>query len=192
MIDAVSRDETIPKSFLAKIFQDLAKAGLLRSQRGAGGGFILARSPDQITVLEVIEAIDGRIALQRCLGDEPECDRKEECALCFLFNQAQDRLKEVFARTSLADLAQKQASLGAARPPRVPTAANADRGANGDGNGASKEAAFSQCSEPTVAGRGFGPVARGRQWRADSAAAAPESAGDGPEPREEITRVSIQ
>ncbi len=110
MIDAVSRDETIPKSFLAKIFQDLAKAGLLRSQRGAGGGFVLARPAEQITVLEVIEAIDGRIALQRCLGEEPECDRREACALCSLFVEAQDRLKEVFARTSMADLARQQAA----------------------------------------------------------------------------------
>lgn len=116
MIDAVSRDETIPKSFLAKIFQDLAKAGLLRSQRGAGGGFVLARPADQITVLEVIEAIDGRIALQRCLGDEPECDRREACALCSLFVEAQDRLKEVFARTSMAELARQQAAKAPLRP----------------------------------------------------------------------------
>ena len=99
MIEAISRDETIPKSFLAKIFQDLARAGILRSQRGAGGGFLLARSPDEITILEIIEAIDGRIALQRCLGDEPDCERKQGCALCILFEQAQDRLKDVFAQT---------------------------------------------------------------------------------------------
>lgn len=117
MIDAVSRDESIPKSFLAKIFQDLAKGGLLRSQRGAGGGFALARPADQITVLEVIEAIDGPIALQRCLTEEPECQRMDECALCSLFSQAQDRLKEVFAQTSLAELARQQSVLGPLRPP---------------------------------------------------------------------------
>jgi Rrf2 family transcriptional regulator, iron-sulfur cluster assembly transcription factor len=109
MIESVSRDEAIPKSFLAKIFQDLVRAGILRSQRGAGGGFGLARPAEQISVLEIIEAIDGRIALQRCLGDEPNCERQEGCALCVLFEQAQDRLKEVFAQTSLADLARQQA-----------------------------------------------------------------------------------
>jgi len=108
MIESVSRDGSIPKSFLAKIFQDLARAGILRSQRGAGGGFLLARSAEEITILDVIEAIDGRIALQRCLGDEPECDRRDSCALCVLFEQAQDRLKEVFAQTSLAELARRQ------------------------------------------------------------------------------------
>ena len=105
MIDAVSRDENIPKSFLAKIFQDLAKGGLLRSQRGAGGGFSLARPAHEISVLEIIEAIDGKIALQRCLTELPDCERIEGCALCGLFEQAQDRLKEVFSSTSLADLA---------------------------------------------------------------------------------------
>jgi Rrf2 family protein len=115
MIDAVSRDESIPKSFLAKIFQDLAKAGLLRSQRGAGGGFALTRLPAQITVLEIIEAIDGRIALQRCLGEVPDCERMEGCALCSLFEQAQDRLKEVFSQTTLADLAARQQATAALR-----------------------------------------------------------------------------
>lgn len=108
MIDAVSRDVSIPKSFLAKIFQDLAKAGILRSQRGAGGGFALARPADQISVLEIIEAIDGKIALQRCLSEVPDCERRESCALCSLFEQAQDRLKEVFSRTTLLELAAKQ------------------------------------------------------------------------------------
>ncbi|MBX3743856.1 MAG: Rrf2 family transcriptional regulator [Verrucomicrobiae bacterium] len=126
MIDAVSRDESIPKSFLAKIFQDLAKAGILRSQRGAGGGFALARPAGQITVLEVIEAIDGKIALQRCLGEVPDCERREGCVLCGLFEQAQDRLKEVFGQTTLADLARRSIAghphaLATPDPVSVPT-----------------------------------------------------------------------
>lgn len=120
MIDAVSRDEAIPRSFLAKIFQDLAKAGVLRSQRGAGGGFSLARPPAEISVLEVIEAIDGKIALQRCLTDVPDCERMEGCALCGLFEQAQDRLKEVFGSTSLADLARRHTSGLPGRTAAVP------------------------------------------------------------------------
>lgn len=118
MIDAVSRDGDIPKSFLAKIFQDLAKAGLLRSQRGAGGGFVLARPADRISILEVIEAIDGKIALQRCLGDLPDCDKREGCALCGLFEEAQDRLKEVFGQMTLAELAQRQAVAKTRLPPK--------------------------------------------------------------------------
>ncbi len=117
MIDEVSRQEKIPKSFLAKIFQSLVKAGLVRSYRGAGGGFALVKKPGEITVLEIIEAIEGRIAFQRCLQEVPDCEHIGGCALCGLFEQAQDRVKEVFARTSLADLLKPQVNVGAAHRP---------------------------------------------------------------------------
>lgn len=107
MIDDVSREERIPKSFAAKIFQSLVRAGLVRSNRGSGGGFTLAKAPEEITVLDVIEAIEGKIALQRCLTEPTACDHSGGCALCGLFEQAQDRVKEVFSRTNLADLARQ-------------------------------------------------------------------------------------
>ena len=104
MIEEISEQEDIPRSFLAKIFQSLAKAGLIRSVRGAGGGFHLVKKPSEITVLEVIEAIEGKIAFQRCLEEPSACDHVGGCALCGLFEQAQDRVKEIFSRTTLADL----------------------------------------------------------------------------------------
>jgi Rrf2 family protein len=110
MIDEVSREEDIPRSFLAKIFQSLARSGLVHSVRGTGGGFSLARRPEEITILEIIESIEGPIALQRCLEEQPDCTHMQGCALCGLFAAAQDRLKETFARTSLADLTRSQAS----------------------------------------------------------------------------------
>src|ERR1043165_3169001 len=80
MIDEVSREEKIPKSFAAKIFQSLAKAGLVKSNRGTGGGFTLLQQPENITVLNVIEAIEGKIAFQRCLSeDEPQCEHFGGC-----------------------------------------------------------------------------------------------------------------
>jgi Rrf2 family transcriptional regulator, iron-sulfur cluster assembly transcription factor len=113
MIDEVSREERIPKSFAAKIFQSLAKGGLVKSNRGTGGGFTLMKKAGEITVLEVIEAIEGKIALQRCLSeDEPKCEHFGGCALCGLFEQAQDRVKEVFSRTTLADLMKTHVPVG--------------------------------------------------------------------------------
>ncbi len=114
MIDEVSQSEGIPKSFLAKIFQDLVKAGIVRSFRGSGGGFCLAKTPEETTVLEVIEAIEGKIALQRCLQEPPECDHIEGCALCSLFERAQDRVRDVFGTTTLADLLKPGAPVGLA------------------------------------------------------------------------------
>jgi Rrf2 family protein len=110
MIDELCREENIPRSFLAKIFQSLVKAGLVRSVRGAKGGFALIKNPSDVTVLEIIESIEGRIAFQRCLQEEKGCEHVGGCALCGLFEQAQDGVKEVFMRTTLADLLKQSQS----------------------------------------------------------------------------------
>ena len=113
MIDEVSREEHIPKSFAAKIFQSLARGGLVKSNRGTGGGFTLLKPAKEITVLQVIEAIEGKIAFQRCLSeDEPKCEHHGGCALCGLFEQAQDQVKDVFSRTTLTDLMKTHVPVG--------------------------------------------------------------------------------
>jgi Rrf2 family transcriptional regulator, iron-sulfur cluster assembly transcription factor len=118
MIDEVSRTERIPKSFLAKIFQSLVKAGLVRSIRGAGGGFALAKDPAQVSVLEIIEAIEGKIVFQRCQQLKPDCDHAGGCALCGLFEQAQDGMKDALLRTTLVDLIRQQETIELTRSQR--------------------------------------------------------------------------
>lgn len=115
MLDEVSESERIPKSFLAKIFQDLVKAGLVKSVRGAGGGFALVKAPAEISVLEIIEAIEGKIVFQRCKQLKPDCEHAGGCALCGLFEQAQDGVKDVLLRTSLNDLIRQQDTIDMAR-----------------------------------------------------------------------------
>ena len=105
MIDVLCEEESVPKSFLGKIFQNLCKSGLIGSSRGSGGGFYLARPAAEISVLEVIESIEGPIALQRCLEVDAGCEHSRGCALCGLLAEAQERIKEVFSGTSLATLA---------------------------------------------------------------------------------------
>ncbi len=110
MVDVLAHEEGVPASFLGKIFQSLSRAGIVKSARGSGGGFSLVRTPDEITVLEVIEAVEGPIALQRCLETDSDCTHREGCALCGLFSEAQDRVKEVFGRTSVAELTHRHTS----------------------------------------------------------------------------------
>ncbi|MFM7816616.1 MAG: RrF2 family transcriptional regulator [Verrucomicrobiota bacterium] len=110
MVNVLAHEEGVPTSFLGKIFQSLSRAGIVKSARGSGGGFSLVRTPDEITVLEVIEAVEGPIALQRCLETDPDCTHREGCALCGLFSEAQDRVKEVFGRTSVAELTRRHTS----------------------------------------------------------------------------------
>ena len=112
MLDVVAHEEDIPVSFLGKIFQSLARAGLVKSSRGSGGGFALVRPSETITALEVIEAVEGPVALTRCLDEEAGCEHAGGCALCSLFGEAQDKVKEVFARTTVAQLATRHIPAG--------------------------------------------------------------------------------
>ena len=115
MVDEISDAEKVPSSFLAKIFQSLAKAGLIQSQRGAGGGFTLVRRPGDINLLEILNCVEGAFALQKCVADDPTCvvsdQRLDSCVLCGVFAEAQNRVNEVLARTTLADLLKRNPKL---------------------------------------------------------------------------------
>jgi Rrf2 family protein len=128
MIEEICDSEKIPRSFLAKILQALCRAGLVRSQRGVHGGFRLARDPSDITILKLIEAIEGPIALQRCLDESVQCHKVESCTLCDIFGEAQHRMTEIFANTTVSDLLcskrevmRRVQSLGRPRPQPLPT-----------------------------------------------------------------------
>ena len=111
MIDEISDAERIPKHFLAKIFQPLAKNGFVQSHRGAHGGFSLARASNEINLLQILNSVERDFALQKCVTDDPSCvvaaERLESCVLCGVFAEAQRRVNEVFAGTTLADLVQR-------------------------------------------------------------------------------------
>lgn len=101
----VGAEQDIPESFLAKIFQSLVHAGLVASQRGAHGGFSLARPPGEITVREVVEAIDGPIALNGCVLWPEDCRRSGACRMHEVWILAQERMMDVLGEVTLAQLA---------------------------------------------------------------------------------------
>lgn len=80
-VTAVSREMKIPKTFLAKIFQKLARAGLVESVRGMNGGFRLAKKPDHITLLDIMEAIQGPLCVNVCAVDARKCSRSKHCSV---------------------------------------------------------------------------------------------------------------
>ena len=107
LVSEISRNQNIPETFLAKIFQRLSKAGLLRSSRGSKGGFSLGKPANEITMREVIEAIEGPIALNRCLRREGECEEEEVCPIHQVWEKAQERFLEILDRTTMEDLAKQ-------------------------------------------------------------------------------------
>lgn len=105
LISEIAQAQGVPESYLAKIFQDLAKSGLVRSHRGARGGFTLARPPEEITLLQIIEAIDGPLALNRCLDAREGCERERECPVQKALAGAQRQLAEALRGVTLNSLA---------------------------------------------------------------------------------------
>ncbi len=97
----------IPDRFLAKIFQSLARGGVVNSHRGAHGGFTLAKEPGQISIREVIETIQGPYHLSRSIrqSDDPVQTSPEFDALTELLSIAEKQLMAVFEKHTLADLA---------------------------------------------------------------------------------------
>lgn len=104
---AVAQDQRIPPSFLAKIISQLSIAGLLHTSRGARGGVTLARPAKDISLLEVIEAIDGPIQLNECVGDDSTCSYDEDCPLRSVWCDAQEMLVKRLKGTNFHQLLER-------------------------------------------------------------------------------------
>jgi len=103
-ISEISENEGIPEKFLAKIFQNLTRSGLVRSHRGAKGGFSLGKPPQKISIKELLECVQGPIYLSRCLSSAESCDRKKTCALRKMWAKGQDYVDDLLSKKTLADL----------------------------------------------------------------------------------------
>ncbi len=95
----------LPREFLAKILKVLAARGLVRSARGAHGGYQLARRPGDISFLQVIEAAEGPVQLNVCLDHKERCDVSSSCTMYHVWKAGQDRMLELYRGTTLAELA---------------------------------------------------------------------------------------
>jgi len=103
----VAEEQRIPPSFLAKIISQLSIAGLLHTSRGARGGVTLAREPKDISLLEVIEAIDGPIQLNECVGEDGLCSFDDDCVLRPVWSEAQNELVKRLKGTNFAQLLER-------------------------------------------------------------------------------------
>ena len=88
---------------LSKVFQRLTKAGLVKSIRGPRGGFSLAWAPEDVTLLEIYESIDGTLSRESCLLGHSSCDRNS-CVFGDMVSDIQDQVYNHFSKTTLEDL----------------------------------------------------------------------------------------
>ncbi|ACD96644.1 RrF2 family transcriptional regulator [Trichlorobacter lovleyi] len=118
-IQDISRRQLISPRYLEQIFQNLKKAGILKSKRGPQGGYTLARTPDQITVLEVIRATEQDALLVDCAGQgkktrrrKNECPFEGNCVTQTVWKDANDLLAELFGKLTLETLCQRGQEMG--------------------------------------------------------------------------------
>jgi len=108
-VNEISEDYKIPRSFLAKILQKLVKAKIVRSYRGVKGGFSLAKPAREITALDVLEAIEGKLSLNICVLDKKRCNFSKHCPTHFLWLNVQSKVVETLKKSNFEDLARQKA-----------------------------------------------------------------------------------
>lgn len=103
---ALAESEAIPQRFLMKIMRALHQAGLIRSYRGAEGGFALARPAGEISLLDIVEAMEGPVAIHRCLGDREACNKhcSYECPVHATLGRLQNQLVTGLKQATLLSL----------------------------------------------------------------------------------------
>ncbi|MCA1833527.1 MAG: Rrf2 family transcriptional regulator [Actinomycetota bacterium] len=109
----IARNQNIPLRFLEHQLAALHKAGLVDSFRGAGGGCALARDPQDVSLAEVIEVLEGPLSAMFCLDphDEATCPKDHACGLQELWSRVEAAVRDVFTHTTLADLVERQHEL---------------------------------------------------------------------------------
>lgn len=103
-IGTISEELEISFPFLTKIFQKLNEADLLSSRRGPKGGVALTKPADEVTLHEIVVAIDGDDLFEECVLGLPGCGEAEPCPLHDQWSDERDRLEQLFRETTLAEL----------------------------------------------------------------------------------------
>ncbi len=104
LLDELCEGNELPRHFVAKIFQDLVRQGLLVSAKGRGGGFALARPPEQITLYDVVAVIDGVEQFDQCVVGIAQCSDKAPCPQHDQFKNVRESIKKLLKETTLTRL----------------------------------------------------------------------------------------
>lgn len=114
-VRAIAERQGLSDSYLEQLMAPLRRAGLVQSVRGAQGGYALTRRPEEITVLDIVEVLEGPIGPTDCVVESAiefeHCGRPEGCVTRRIWAKVRDRIKDALAEITLADLLQDAAGL---------------------------------------------------------------------------------
>lgn len=121
LIADIAEQEGIPRKFLELILAELKQHGFLQSRKGRGGGYLLARSPNEITMASVLRVLDGPIAPVPCLSRTAyqrcaECRDEATCGVRLILKEAHDASVRVLENTTLADMVARRAAATQSAP----------------------------------------------------------------------------
>ena len=119
MVKNIAEAEGVPAAFVAKILQQLAKKGLLRSSKGPTGGFALRMDAAEIRLLDIVETVDGLAPYQQCASGLSECNDDVPCSMHDSWVILRSRIMDYLGNNTIADLAkaleQKKKALAQAK-----------------------------------------------------------------------------
>ncbi len=109
-VEEIALREGIPENYLRRLLIELKRAGLVASQKGPSGGYMLARNPAKITMDEVVQIIEGGYAPVECLeeGANGLCRRDESCPMRDVWREVRESVAAILQRTTLQSLAQRR------------------------------------------------------------------------------------
>src|ERR1051326_3300822 len=114
-IQSISEQQNIPKRFLEQILNDLRSAGVVESKRGVGGGYRLARRPEEITLAVVIRHIEGALAPVSCVSErfyeKCSCPDESRCAIRSVMKEVREAVVRIAERLTIADLCERSRRL---------------------------------------------------------------------------------
>ena len=104
LLKDIAQSQLVSEKYLSRLVLDLRRAKLIRSVRGAKGGFYLARSPETITLLEILETMEGPISVVGCVHSPAQCRRDELCPTRDIWVRLNDGIRELTRQITLEDI----------------------------------------------------------------------------------------
>ncbi len=105
-LNSIAKQQDISRNYLDALFSSLRTARLVRSVRGASGGYLLSKDPAEIKILDIVTALEGKPVFVDCLDNDGICDRSEICPTRDLWIKARAGLEKILSETTLQDLVQ--------------------------------------------------------------------------------------
>ena len=100
----IARSQQISEKYISRLILPLNEAGFITSFRGAKGGLKLAKPPKEISLLEIVEAMEGRLAIVDCVFDKDFCPKSDDCSACKMWTSLNKKIRKQMAEITLKDV----------------------------------------------------------------------------------------